>query len=111
MSNPRLCSSATAARNWGTVALMLGSLTMLASGVRASAPSAARWSGTRWSPRKRSGNAARMRPASEMSRVSTSTPVPLANARTMGSRAWVARAGASSIFVQMMVAVDMGLPE
>ena len=48
-----------------------------------------------------------MRPAREMSRVSTSTPVPRANARTIGSRAAVASAGASSIFVQMMVAADM----
>ncbi len=46
---------------------MFGSLMMLASGVVASAPSSASASGTR-------PNAARMRPDSEMSRVSTPTP-------------------------------------
>ena len=53
---------------------MFGSLMMLASGVLASSPSSARSSGCRRSAGRRSGNAARMRPASEMSRVSTAMP-------------------------------------
>ena len=46
-----------------------------------------------------SGNEAMMRPESEMSRVSTSTPACLAKAETMGSSEAVARAGASSVCV------------
>ena len=46
-----------------------------------------------------------MRPASEMSRVSTETPVPFVKARTMGSNDRVASAGASSVHVHMMVDV------
>ena len=53
---------------------MFGSLMMLASGVLASAPSSARASGMRWSSSRYSGKPAMMRPASEMSRVSTATP-------------------------------------
>ena len=53
---------------------MFGSLMMFASGVLASSPSSASASGTRCSSSRRSGNCARMRPASEMSRSSTSTP-------------------------------------
>ncbi len=34
--------------SWGIEALMFGSLMMLASGLRASSPSMARLSGTRW---------------------------------------------------------------
>ncbi len=48
-----------------------------------------------------------MRPASEMSRVCTSTPPLRVKAWTMGSKDQVARAGASSIWVQMMV--ELGL--
>ena len=40
-----------------------------------------------------------MRPASEMSRVSTSTPAWRANAETIGSSEAVASAGASSVCV------------
>ena len=76
---------------------MLGSLMMLASGVVASSPSSASASGTRWSSVSRSGNCARMRPASEMSRDSTSTPAFPANALTMGRNECVASAGASSV--------------
>ncbi len=67
MSRPWACSSAMAALSWGTEAEMFGSLMMLASGVLASSPSSARSSGCR-------PKAAARRPASEMSRVSTSTP-------------------------------------
>ena len=78
---------------------MFGSLMMLASGVLASSPSSASSSAMRWSPLRRSGNWARMRPASEMSRSSTSTPATPANASTIGSSDWVASAGASSVWV------------
>ena len=40
-----------------------------------------------------------MRPASEMSRVSISTPAAAAKASTIGSSEWVASAGASSVWV------------
>ena len=44
-----------------------------------------------------------MRPASEMSRVSTAMPEPFVNARTMGRNESVASAGASSVHVHMIV--------
>ena len=53
---------------------MFGSLMMLASGVSTSRPSSAKESSTRWPSASRSGNEARIRPASEMSRVVTVTP-------------------------------------
>ena len=71
---------------------MFGSLMMLASGVVARAPSSASASGTR-------SNAARMRPDSEMSRVSTATPAAPANASITGRNECVASAGASSVYV------------
>ena len=40
-----------------------------------------------------------MRPASEMSRSSTSTPAGAAKASMIGSNDWVASAGASSVCV------------
>ena len=73
-----------AALSCGTEAETLGSLMMLASGVVASAPSSARASPMRWSSGSRSSNAAMMRPDSEMSRVSTSTPAVPANASITG---------------------------
>ena len=75
---------------------MFGSLMMFASGVLASSPSSASASAALLSVR-RSGNWARMRPASEMSRISTSTPAAPANASMIGRSEWVARAGASSV--------------
>ena len=72
--------------SWGTEALMLGSLMMFASGVLASFPRKARSSSTFCSAVRVSGKLARMRPAREMSRTSTSTPVPSRYLRTMGSR-------------------------
>jgi hypothetical protein len=72
---------------------------MLASGVRASSPSSASASPMRWSSVSRSGKVAMMRPASEMSRVSTSTPATPANAWMIGSNEYVASAGASSVNV------------
>ena len=71
---------------------MFGSLMMFASGVLASSPSSASASGA-------CPNWARIRPASEMSRSSTSTPACPANARMMGRKECVARAGASSVYV------------
>ena len=53
---------------------MFGSLMMFASGVSTSRPSSASASSTRCPSASRSGNEARIRPASEMSRVTTSTP-------------------------------------
>jgi hypothetical protein len=78
---------------------MLGSLTTLASGVFTSSPSKARSSGMRWSSDRRSGKAARMRPASEMSLVPTETPAAAAKRRMIGSREALASSGASSTLV------------
>ena len=68
-------------------ALMLGSLTMLAARVCASSPNCVRQSGIFWASVSLSGKLAMMRPAREMSLVSTSMPEPLVNACTMGSSA------------------------
>ncbi len=89
----------TAAFSCGTDAEMFGSLMMFAASVFASSPSSASASGTCCSGGSRSANWARIRPASEISRVSTSTPAAPAKASTIGSSEWVARAGASSVFV------------
>ena len=75
-----------AAFSCGTEALMFGSLMRLASGVFASSPSSARSSFWRWSGGSRSGKLARMRPASEMSRVSTTMDAAWVKAWTMGSK-------------------------
>jgi hypothetical protein len=65
---------------------MFGSLMMLASGVVAISPSSASASPIRWSSGSLSSKAAMIRPASEMSRVSTSTPAVEANASTTGRK-------------------------
>jgi hypothetical protein len=88
-----------AALSWGVEALMLGSLTMLASGVFARAPSSARSSATRWSSGSRSAKLARIRAPSEMSRVSTDTSAVAAYASMMGRNEYVANSGASSVWV------------
>ena len=85
--------------SWGTDALMFGSFMMFASGVSTIPPRSARSSVTRCSSGRMSANAARTRPAREMSRVSTGTPAAPAKARITGRKAWVARAGASSVQV------------
>ena len=94
-----LCNSATAAFSCGMDALMFGSLMTLASGVVTSTPSSASASGTRCFSSRKSGNEARIRPASEMSRVSTVTPAAEANAWMIGRNDNVASAGASSVKV------------
>ena len=88
-----------AAFSCGIEALMLGSLMMLAAGVWARAPSSASASGMRWSSGRRSANAAMMRPAREMSRVSTPTPALAAYASMIGRKEYVASSGASSVWV------------
>ena len=88
-----------AALSWGIDAEMFGSLMMLATGVVASSPSSVSASPTRWSSVRCSGKSARMRPASEMSRVSTSTPAVEAKACTTGRKEYVASIGASSVRV------------
>jgi hypothetical protein len=88
-----------ASRSCGSDALTFGSLMMFASGVVASAPSSARASGTCCTSVRCSGKLARIRAASEMSRVSTDTPATPAKAWMMGSSEHVASAGASSVKV------------
>ncbi len=78
---------------------MLGSLMMLASGFLASAPSSASASSMRCSGVRRSGKLAMIRPASEMSRVSTATPAVDAYAWMIGRNEYVASRGASSVCV------------
>ncbi len=63
-----------AAFSCGMDAEMFGSLMMLAPGVLASSPSSVSASAMRWSSWRYSGKTAMIRPASEMSRVSTLTP-------------------------------------
>ena len=62
-------------------------------------PSAVSVSGTRCSGVRWSGKLPRMRPATEMSLVSTRMPAGLAKVRITGRKAAVARAGASSVSV------------
>ncbi len=66
---------------------MFGSLMTLASGFSTRWPSSARSSGTFWLSSRTSGKTARIRPAREMSRVSTGTPVAPAKARMIGRNA------------------------
>ena len=89
-----------AALSWGIEAEMLGSLMMLASGrpVERTELGQGVTRGAALRP-SRSGKAARIRPASEMSRDSTATPPCAANARRMGRNEYVASAGASSVWV------------
>ena len=72
---------------------------MFASGVFANAPNSANASGWRCSAVSRSGNRAKIRPANEMSRVSTRTPAVDVNAATIGNNEYVANNGASSVRV------------
>ena len=88
-----------AALSCGIEALMLGSLTMLASGVLARSPSSARSSATCWSSGRRSAKPARIRAPSEMSRVWTETSAFAAYASMIGRNEYVARRGASSVWV------------
>ncbi len=88
-----------AALSCGMDAEMFGSLMMLAPGALASSPSSASASSIRWSAFRRSGKLAMMRPASEMSRLSTVTPAVEAYASTTGRNEYVASAGASSVCV------------
>ena len=99
MSNPSACNSAMAALSCGTEALILGSLMIFASGVLARRPNSASASGIRCASVKLSGKLATIRPAREISLVSTSTPEEAVNARMMGKNEAVARAGASSVWV------------
>ncbi len=99
MSYPCACSSAMAAFSCGIDAEMFGSLMMFASGSVASPPSSASASPTCCASVSFCGKAARMRPASEMSRVSTSTPALPVTALMIGRNDAVARAGASSVYV------------
>ena len=78
---------------------MFGSLMMFASGLFAISPSSASASPSRCSSVSRSGNIARMRAASEMSRVSIVTSAAPAKDSTIGRNEAVASAGASSVWV------------
>ena len=96
-------SSAMAALSCGIDALTLGSLTMLAAGVLARSPSAESSSLCCCSLESSSENDARMRPETEMSAVSMAMPAGLAKRWMTGSSAYEASAGASSVWVQMIL--------
>ena len=98
-SKPAACSSAIASRSCGIEAEMFGSFTSVASGCFAISPSFASASSCFCPSFRRSGKCARMRPASEMSSSSKCVPACLVKARSTGSRAAVASAGASSVSV------------
>ena len=72
---------------------------MLAFGSCVSSPSSDSASEVFWASVSCSGKFARMRPASEMSRVSTAMPIGPAKALMTGRKEYVARAGASSVWV------------
>jgi hypothetical protein len=74
-------------------------LIMFASGVLHSSPRAARVSSMRCDSLKPSGNCDIILAASEMSHCSTSIPALDAKVLTIGSKLYVARAGASSVTV------------
>ena len=78
---------------------MLGNLIMLVSGINVILPSVAKLSGTFCSSVKYSGNAARMRAATEMSLFTISTPAGAVKVRMTGRNAKVAKSGASSVRV------------
>ena len=64
-----------------------------------------RRSGQTWAGGRHSGQAARIRPAREMSRSEMLTPRGLQNLRNTGSREWVASIGASSVIVYTTSAI------
>ena len=78
---------------------MLGSLITFAPGIFTISPSSARLSFTRCAGVRRSGNWHRMRAATEMSIFSTEMPAGSVKRRMMGSSAYVASIGASSVCV------------
>ena len=78
---------------------MLGNLIMLVSGIKVILPSSAKLSGTFCSSVKYSGNPARIRPATERSLLTTSTPAGAVKVRMTGRKAQVANSGASSVRV------------
>ena len=98
-----------AAFNWGREALILGSFIMFATGVFANWDSSAKASIFLCSCFKKEGKLAMIRPAKEISFSSTSIPAWPANAFIIGSREYVANAGASSVFVYVQGSpVDIG---
>ena len=105
-SYPFACSSAIAPSSCGIDADTFGSLTMFASFVFASSPSSPSSSRCRCSGDSRSGNAAMIRPDTEMSESSTESPAGSVKRLTTGSSANVASAGASSVYVQTIFDVD-----
>ncbi len=84
---------------------MFGSLMMLASGFLAKSPKNARSSSCFCVSVKNSGNAAIILPAKEMSRVSKAIPAGFTKDCTMGKKDLVAKAGASSVMVYMILAL------
>ena len=82
---------------------MLGSLMMFASGNFAKCPSSARSSLTACFSERKSENCERTLADKEISRVSIFMLADEAKACTMGKNEYVARAGASSVFVYMIV--------
>ncbi len=82
---------------------MLGNLMTLASGCFTNSPSWANALGWRCASVNRSGKMAIILPAKEMSLVSISIPAGAINFLTIGRKEAVASAGASSVFVYMIL--------
>ena len=80
---------------------------ILASERRVNRPNSAKSSLNRCSGTRSSGNTERIRPANEMSRVSTTTPAASVKALTIGSKEKVARRGASSVWVYMILGTSL----
>ena len=94
-----------AATSCGTDALIFGSFIMLASGLLANSPSSDSASVTRWSWVKFSGKFASILDASDMSLVSMAILEGEVNDFTIGKKEWVAKNGASSVLVYIILTV------
>src|SRR5690606_8708849 len=87
----------------GTEALIFGSFMMFASGVFASSPNSAKSSFTLCSSERNSGKTASILAANEISRLSSCMFAGEVKAFTMGKKEWVAKAGASSVLVYIIL--------
>ena len=87
---------------------MFGSLIIFASGDFAKFPSSVKASFTFWLSLRKSEKCAKILPDKEMSRVSTLTLAAAENAFTIGKNEYVAKAGASSVFVYIILDFCIG---
>jgi hypothetical protein len=93
--------------NCGIEALIFGSFTILASGFLTSSPRSSKSLVTCWLSSKNSGKVAKILAAKEISLVSISIPEDFTKAFTIGNKERVAKAGASSVFVYMILEIGV----